>query len=107
VFSNLVGNALQFTPRGGRVKIGASPAAAGIRFFVEDTGPGIAPEYLARVFDRFWQAQNNNRRGSGLGLSIAKTIVEAHDGHIGVESTAGAGARFHFTLPAAPRGRPR
>jgi signal transduction histidine kinase len=101
VFSNLVGNALQFTPPGGRVKIGASPAAAGVHFFVEDTGPGIAPEYLARVFDRFWQAQNKSRRGSGLGLSIAKAMVEAHGGSIGVESTLGAGARFHFTLPAA------
>jgi len=101
VFSNLVGNAMQFTPRGGRVTIGASPAAGGVRFFVEDTGPGIAPEYLVRVFDRFWQPQNQNRHGSGLGLSIAKAIVEAHGGRIGVESTLGAGARFHFTLPAA------
>jgi light-regulated signal transduction histidine kinase (bacteriophytochrome) len=62
---------------------------------------GIAPEHLGRVFDRFWQAQNKDRRGSGLGLSIAKAIVEAHGGGIGLESTLGAGARFHFTLPAA------
>ncbi|HEY8150431.1 MAG TPA: GAF domain-containing sensor histidine kinase [Vicinamibacteria bacterium] len=101
VFSNLVGNALQLTPSGGRVRIGAAPAGAGVRFSVEDTGPGIAPEHLGRVFDRFWQAQNKNRRGSGLGLSIAKAIVEAHGGRIGVESTLGAGALFHFTLPAA------
>ena len=105
VFSNLVGNALGFTPRGGRVTIGAAPTAAGVRFFVEDTGPGIAPDHLGRVFDRFWQAQNKTRGGSGLGLSIAKAIVEAHGGSIGVESTLGAGARFHFTLPgAAPAG---
>jgi signal transduction histidine kinase len=77
------------------------PDADGVGFFVEDTGPGIAPESLARLFDRFWQAQNQGRRGSGLGLSIAKAIVEAHGGRIGVESTPGAGARFHFTLPAA------
>jgi signal transduction histidine kinase len=102
VFSNLVGNALQFTPRGGRVTIGASDTDAGVRFVVEDEGPGIAAEHRARVFDRFWQAQNKNRTGSGLGLAIAKAIVEAHGGHIGVESTPGAGARFHFTLPAAP-----
>jgi len=105
VFSNLVGNALAFTPRGGRVSIGASPTAGGVRFFVEDTGPGIAPDHLDRVFDRFWQAQNKNGGGSGLGLSIAKAIVEAHGGSIGVESTLGAGARFHFTLPGtAPAG---
>jgi signal transduction histidine kinase len=101
ILSNLVGNALKFTPRGGRVTVGASPSAAGVRFFVEDTGPGIAPEHLGRVFDRFWHAENNNRYGAGLGLYIAKTIVEAHGGSIGVESTLGAGAHFHFTLPVA------
>ena len=100
VFSNLIGNALAFTPRGGRVRIGASPTRQGVRFFVEDTGPGIAPEHLALVFDRFWQAANKNRYGSGLGLAIAKTIVEAHGGSIGVESTLGAGACFSFTLPS-------
>ena len=78
-----------------------------MRFFVEDTGPGIAPEHLGRVFDRFWQAQNKDRRGSGLGLAIAKAIVEAHGGGIGLESTLGAGARFHFTLPGAAVGRHR
>ena len=71
-----------------------------MRFVVEDDGPGIAPDHLGLVFDRFWQAQNLNRGGTGLGLSIAKAIAEAHGGTIGVESTAGSGARFHFDLPA-------
>jgi signal transduction histidine kinase len=102
VFSNLVGNALQFTPRGGRVRIGASAVGTGVRFFVEDTGPGIATEHLGRVFDRFWQAQDASHRGSGLGLSIARAIVEAHGSGLAVDSTPGAGCRFHFTLRAVP-----
>jgi signal transduction histidine kinase len=100
VFSNLVGNALQFTSRGGHVRISALPSGASVRFVVEDNGPGIAPDHIGLVFDRFWQAQNRKRGGTGLGLSIAKAIVEAHGGSIGVESTLGIGARFHFDLPA-------
>jgi signal transduction histidine kinase len=71
----------------------------GVTFAVEDTGPGIAPEDVPHVFDRFWQAQKKTHGGTGLGLSIARAIVEAHGGSIGVESPPGAGARFHFTLP--------
>ena len=101
VFSNLIDNALKFTPQGGRVQVAALRSGARVRFLVEDTGRGIAPENLPRVFDRFWQAQNQARGGTGLGLSIAKAIVEAHGGNIGVESAPGAGARFHFDLPVA------
>ena len=104
VFSNLVGNAIEFTPEGGRVRMTALASEGGVTFAVEDTGCGIAPEDVPHVFDRFWQAQKWPRGGTGLGLSIANAIVNAHGGTIGVESTLGAGARFHFTLPGVPAG---
>jgi signal transduction histidine kinase len=100
VFSNLLGNAIEFTPRGGRVRLTAVAGESRVTFTVEDTGSGIAADDLPYVFDRFWQSQKK-RGGAGLGLSIAKAIVEAHGGSIGVASTLGAGARFDFTLPAA------
>ena len=101
VFSNLVGNALKFTPRGGRVSVLGWRATPVVRFAVEDTGPGIPRDQQAHVFDRFWQAKDASRLGTGLGLSIAKAIVEGHGGSIGVESTTGQGSRFEFTLPIA------
>ena len=101
VFSNLIGNALKFTPKGGRVSVRGWRATPGVRFAVEDTGPGIAREHQAHVFDRFWQAKSGSRMGTGLGLSIAKAIVDGHGGSIGVESTPGKGARFEFGLPIA------
>jgi signal transduction histidine kinase len=101
VFSNLIGNALKFTPNGGRVSVRGWRAAPGVQFAVEDTGPGIRPEDQGHVFDRYWQAQNASRVGTGLGLSIAKAIVEGHGGSIRVESTPGQGSRFEFTLPTA------
>jgi two-component system, sensor histidine kinase and response regulator len=102
VFSNLTGNALKFTPRGGRVRLAAEAAGDGVRFAITDTGPGIDAEHLPRIFDRFWQGVAGGSEGAGLGLTIAKGIVEAHGGSIGVESTVGAGTTFHFVLPAAP-----
>jgi len=102
VFSNLVGNAIEFTPEGGRIRMTAVTSKGGVMFAVEDTGSGIATEDQPHVFDRFWQTQKKSHGGTGLGLSIAKAIVEAHGGSIGVESTLGAGARFHFTLPGVP-----
>jgi signal transduction histidine kinase len=98
VLSNLVGNALKFTPNGGRVMIRAESAPDGVRFSVQDTGQGIPPEQLAKIFGRFWQANPADRRGIGLGLTIAKGIVEAHGGRIWVESKVGEGTTFHFTL---------
>jgi signal transduction histidine kinase len=98
VFSNLIGNALKFTPSGGRVSVRGWRATSGVRFAVEDTGPGIPPEDQGHVFDRFWQAQKAGM-GTGLGLSIAKSIVEGHGGSIRVESTPGQGSRFEFSLP--------
>ncbi|MFI5227546.1 MAG: ATP-binding protein [Gemmatimonadales bacterium] len=100
VLGNLVRNAIKFTPEGGRVTIGADAQRGGVVFSVSDTGPGIAPERQARIFDRYWQSSNGARaRGSGLGLSIAKGIVEAHGGRLGVESVAGRGSVFAFNLP--------
>lgn len=104
VVSNLVGNALKFTPRGGTVTLGASPEGEWTRFWVRDTGHGIPPEHLPRIFDRFWQAQNARRSGAGLGLAIARGIVEAHGGSIWVESAPGEGTTVHFTLAATPEG---
>ncbi len=99
VFENLIGNAIKYTPRGGRVTIGAEPGRDEVLFFVRDTGPGIPVEEQPRVFDRFWQAQRADRKGAGLGLSICKGIVEAHGGRIRVESTPGRGSTFYFTVP--------
>ena len=100
VLDNLIGNALKFTPSGGRVTISAGVADGHVCLAVADTGPGIPEEHRARLFDRFWQAEGNDRRGVGLGLAIARGIVEAHRGRLWVESTVGSGSTFHFTLPA-------
>lgn len=101
VFSNLVGNALKFTPPGGEISLGARVEGEDVCFFVRDTGPGIPREALAHLFDRFWQADQRDRRGAGLGLSIVKGLVEAHGGRIWVESELGRGSTFFFTLPIA------
>lgn len=101
VLSNLVGNAVKFTPRDGRVTVCAEPIDGGVRFGVIDTGPGIPPDQVPHIFGRFWQARPTDRRGIGLGLAIAKGIVEAHGGMIWVESNVGLGSTFYFTLPSA------
>ena len=98
VISNLVGNAVKFTSAGGRIVIRAQPSPGGVHFSVSDTGCGIPPEQLERIFGRFWQADAADRRGIGLGLSIAKGIVAAHGGRIWVESRVGEGTTFHFVL---------
>jgi PAS domain S-box-containing protein len=103
VFSNLVGNALKFTPEGGRVLVGAawSEAEGAVCFRVTDSGPGIPAEHLPHLFERFWRARRADRRGAGLGLPIARGLVEAHGGRLWVESEAGQGSTFRFTLPLA------
>jgi signal transduction histidine kinase len=99
VLSNLVGNAVKFTPRQGRVTVCAERVDDEVRFGVIDTGPGIPAEQVPHIFGRFWQAKPSDRRGIGLGLAIAKGIVEAHEGRIWVESHVGLGSTFYFTLP--------
>jgi PAS domain S-box-containing protein len=99
VFSNLIGNAIKFTPRGGRISVSGKQRGSDVYMGVTDTGPGIPAEQLPHVFGQFWQATGADRRGIGLGLAIAKGIVEAHEGRIWVESTLGEGSSFYFTLP--------
>ena len=102
VLSNLLRNAIKFTPHDGRIEICAEPRDRNVVFSVTDTGPGISVERQARVFDRYWQASAGARqRGAGLGLSIAKGIVEAHGGRIWVRSEPGQGSEFAFTIPQA------
>lgn len=104
VLSNLIGNALKFTSPGGRVTVNArADVDGGHRFAVTDSGPGIPPTALPHLFDRRWQGAPGSRRGLGLGLYIAKLIVEAHGGRIFAESPPGGGSRFTFVLPATPR----
>jgi signal transduction histidine kinase len=100
IFENLIGNALKFTERG-RISVGAKPKGPEVLFWVADTGSGISSEHLPHLFDRFWQAKEARRRGTGLGLPIVKGLVEAHGGRIWVESTVGRGTSFYFTIPTA------
>jgi PAS domain S-box-containing protein len=98
--ANLVTNALQSTEPGGRITLRAERGLDGVRFAVEDTGAGIAPEDLPHVFDRFWQRRDGRgERGTGLGLAIVRGIVHAHGGELTVESTPGRGSQFRFTIP--------
>lgn len=101
VLSNLVGNAIKFTDKGGRVAVRVDRAGDRVRIGVSDDGPGIAADDVEHVFDRFWQASKNHRIGAGLGLYIVKGIVEAHGGSIWIESEPGCGTTFYFTLRAA------
>ena len=99
VLSNLVGNAIKFTPSGGRIVLRADIDRDYALFTVTDTGPGLAPEQLSEVFNRYWQASKTGREGAGLGLYIAKGIVEAHGGRMWAERAHEGGATFRFTLP--------
>lgn len=97
---NLIGNAFKFTPPGGTVRVEARVGEGAVRIGVIDTGPGMGPEQLAHVFDRFWQARPGDRRGAGLGLAIARGIARAHGGRLWLESEEGAGTRAWLELPA-------
>jgi PAS domain S-box-containing protein len=101
VFSNLIGNAVKFTPAGEEITISAKPAEGEVVFRVSDTGPGIPAEEQANLFAPFWQAKPGTREGAGLGLTISRGIIEAHEGRIWAESREGAGTTFHFALPTA------
>lgn len=102
VLLNLLSNAERYTPEGGQVSISVHSQKSEIRVSVVDTGPGIKPEDLPYIFERFWRADRSRSRatgGSGLGLAIAKYFIEAHGGRIWAESTQGQGATFTFSLP--------
>ncbi|MDQ4079868.1 MAG: HAMP domain-containing histidine kinase [Gemmatimonadota bacterium] len=99
VLQNLIGNALKFTPAGGRVTVDVRRGGTGgVHCSVADTGAGIAPDDLSRLFERFWQARRDRRGGAGLGLAIARGIVEAHGARLEVDSELGAGSTFFFHL---------
>jgi signal transduction histidine kinase len=106
VLTNLVTNAIKFTDEGGAVAVRVEAAGPVVRFSVADTGPGIRPEDLPHLFQRYWKSEQGGRRGAGLGLYIAKAIVEGSGGSIWVESRLGEGSTFRFTLPAADLGVP-
>ena len=103
VFSNLVGNAIKFAPKGSEIRVSAELDGSVVRFVVEDQGPGIAAEHLGHIFERYWQVESGTaqRRGVGLGLAITNGIVAAQGGTIRVTSELGKGSRFTFTIPRA------
>jgi phosphoserine phosphatase RsbU/P len=101
VLGNLLGNATKFTPESGCIAVRITDEGATVRFAVEDSGVGIAPEHLPHIFDRFWKMRSGNPGGTGLGLAIARGIVEAHGGTLSARSTPGQGTTLSFTLPAA------
>jgi len=99
VFSNLISNAIRHTPSGGAIDVRVQPNNGLIRFEVADTGEGIPQEHQRHIFERYYRVPGSNSKGAGLGLSIAKEMVEAHGGEIGVESEPGRGSTFWFTVP--------
>ncbi len=101
ILGNLLGNAVKFTPEGGSITLWARPEGSEAHFCVEDTGVGIAPEHHARIFEKFYRVDPSLTavKGLGLGLRIAKDLVDLHRGRLWVESAPGKGSRFHFTLP--------
>jgi len=104
VLTNLVGNALRYTPRGGLVRISAEQEEASVRVEVRDNGQGIPYEDQARLFEKFFQARGGATGSLGIGLAICKEIIRAHRGAIWVESAPGQGSAFSFTLPRADKG---
>jgi two-component system phosphate regulon sensor histidine kinase PhoR len=100
VFDNLLSNAFRYSPKGGVIRLEARPDGRRCRLTVRDQGPGIAPEHLPRLFDRFYRVEKGDGGGnSGLGLHIVKTIVEGQGGKVWAESAPGKGAAFHVSLP--------
>jgi signal transduction histidine kinase len=100
VLSNLLGNAVKFTPEGGQVHVETTCFDEEVEVCVRDSGPGIAPEQLPYIFDKYWQGNREaGRKGFGLGLSIAQEIVVVHGGRMWVESRLGEGSRFFFSIP--------
>ncbi len=103
VLSNLIGNALKFTPKGGAITVGAVLSTDAVQVSVSDTGPGIPEEKKLQIFERYAQLKVNDRVGLGLGLYISKMLVEAHEGRLWVSSKPGEGSTFNFTIPHPKR----
>jgi signal transduction histidine kinase len=103
VLTNVLGNAIKFTPRGGSVTLQTDIVADDLVLTIVDTGRGIPADQLPHVFERFWRAPANDKTGSGLGLSISKSIVERSNGRIWIDSAVGTGTRVTITLPLTPR----
>jgi signal transduction histidine kinase len=101
VLDNLLSNALKFTPAGGKITLQVSRLEKEVQFSVSDTGPGIPDEALSRIFEPYWQV-HRTRSGMGLGLFIARTIIQGHGGRIWAKSSMGRGTTFYFTLPVTP-----
>jgi len=102
ILRNLLSNAIDYTPPGGKIYIKAEKEDNFIQVAVKDTGSGIASEQIPFIFERFYRADPSRTQstgGSGLGLSIIKQLVQAHGGQVGVESVPGSGSSFYFTLP--------
>ncbi|MEO5951193.1 MAG: ATP-binding protein, partial [Chloroflexia bacterium] len=103
VIVNLLSNANKYSPQDSSITIGATPRGGEVRVFVRDEGPGISPQDQGRIFDKFYRAGQTNDEGTGLGLAIARSIVELHNGDIGVTGNSGIGSTFYFTLPQIER----
>jgi signal transduction histidine kinase len=102
VFDNLLGNAIKFSPNGGEIAVLIRPIGSAVQVDVRDTGIGIPSDRLDQIWKRFYQIDSASTRrfaGAGLGLTIAKRIIDAHDGQLWVESEPGKGSTFHFTVP--------
>ncbi|HXQ25119.1 MAG TPA: response regulator [Candidatus Acidoferrales bacterium] len=101
---NLLGNAIKFTPEGGKIELAARVIGDSVRIEVRDSGPGIPPEEQKRIFDAFYRISRTDQavEGTGLGLAITQRLVELHGGRLGIESELGSGSSFYFTLPLAP-----
>jgi signal transduction histidine kinase len=99
-FTNMIDNAIKFTPEGGHIQFGARATEDGARFWVRDTGIGIGQEELAHIFDRFYRGHGHEEEGSGLGLALVKSVVDAHAGQVQVESEPGAGSNFILEIPS-------
>jgi signal transduction histidine kinase/DNA-binding response OmpR family regulator len=104
ILMNLIGNAIKFTPEGGKIELVARRVGDFVRVEVRDSGPGIPPEEQQRIFDAFYRLRRSEKaaEGTGLGLAITQRLVGLHGGELGVESEVGAGSCFHFTLPVVP-----
>jgi NtrC-family two-component system sensor histidine kinase KinB len=107
VLSNLLSNAMRYTPKGGHIRMRAEQGGGWLYFSVADDGAGIPVEYQSRIFEKFVQVKGDKKGGSGLGLAICREIVRAHGGNIWVESIPGKGSTFTFTLKAAPGAGPK